>query len=162
MKRQNLSTSSRQKGFTLIELLVVIAIIGILAAIGLSALTSARKKARDSRRKSDLREVANALELYYSDNGSYPQVSGWTAMLQELADEGYFAKTDVQDPLPTRKYCYSYCQLSGEEGLYYRIGADLEVDTDKSDDNDGGADIDLYEMGNALGVFTDKVSGCQE
>ena len=60
------------KGFTLVELLVVIVILGILATIGLASFNSSQMKGRDSKRKSDLKEVAAALELYYSDYGSYP------------------------------------------------------------------------------------------
>jgi type II secretion system protein G len=67
---------NRQKGFTLIELLVVIAIIGILATIVMGSLNAARMKARDAQRMSDLRQIKNALMLYYDDHGKYPQPTG--------------------------------------------------------------------------------------
>jgi len=61
-----------KKGFTLIELLVVIAIIGLLSTLAVVALGSARQKARDSKRLSDLKQVQTALELYFTDNNTYP------------------------------------------------------------------------------------------
>ena len=64
------------QGFTLIELLVVVAIIGLLSSVVLSSLNSARVKARDTKRKEDMTQLRNALELYYSVNGSYPSSSG--------------------------------------------------------------------------------------
>lgn len=56
-----------KKSFTLIELLVVIAIIGTLSALFLPNFMSARERARDSQRKSDLRQIQKAFELYKQD-----------------------------------------------------------------------------------------------
>jgi len=64
--------TKRVKGFTLIELLVVIVIIGILATLATVTLSSARAKARDARRVSDVKQIQTALELYYNDASSYP------------------------------------------------------------------------------------------
>ena len=62
-----------KKAFTLIELLVVIAIIGILAGVVVVNVGSARVKARDAKRISDMKAIQTALEMYYDDNdGSYP------------------------------------------------------------------------------------------
>jgi prepilin-type N-terminal cleavage/methylation domain-containing protein len=65
-------TSPSLRGFTLIELLVVIAIIGVLSSVVLASLNTARMRARDARRLSDLSQLQIALETYYSDNGKYP------------------------------------------------------------------------------------------
>jgi len=54
------------RGFTLIELLVVVAIIGLLAAIILSSLQSAKKKGTDSRVISDVREARTAIQTGYN------------------------------------------------------------------------------------------------
>jgi len=60
-----------KKGFTLIELLLVIAIIGILAAIVIGSLGSAKNRAQDSKVKSNLSSLRNQAELYYTLNGNY-------------------------------------------------------------------------------------------
>ena len=66
-----MSIKNVKKGFTLIELLVVIAIIGILSGVVLASLNTARQRARDSQRISDLRQYVIALELYFEANNTY-------------------------------------------------------------------------------------------
>jgi len=68
--------ASQTKGFTLIELLVVIAIIGLLSSVVLASLRTARVKARDAKRLSDMRQMQIALELYYDSFGRYPDSDG--------------------------------------------------------------------------------------
>ncbi len=66
------STSHTPRAFTLIELLVVIAIIGLLSSVVLASLNTAREKARDAKRKSDMHTVVQALSIYALDHGRYP------------------------------------------------------------------------------------------
>lgn len=56
-----------KKGFTLIELLVVIGIISVLVGMATFSFTNAQKKARDVKRKTDLRQIASAIELLKDD-----------------------------------------------------------------------------------------------
>ena len=59
---------TNQKGFTLIELLVVIAIIGLLSTMAVVSLNSARQKARDAKRVSDVKQISTVLQLAASEN----------------------------------------------------------------------------------------------
>ena len=66
-----------KKGFTLIELLVVIAIIGILSAIVLASLSTARSKGKDATVQGQLSSARAQAEIYYGSNGnSYAGVCG--------------------------------------------------------------------------------------
>tara|TARA_B100000745_G_scaffold87746_1_gene55016 strand:- start:1087 stop:1587 length:501 start_codon:yes stop_codon:yes gene_type:complete len=90
----------KNNGFTLIELLVVITIVAMLSTVIFQGLDDARKKARDAQRLADFASVRNALNLYYSEFGDYPQVAAgccssedhnqhFEDVVQELVDEGF-------------------------------------------------------------------------
>lgn len=117
------------KGFTLIELLTVVAIIGILASIVLVGLGGFRARGRDSRRIADLRQIQNALELYYLKNGSYPMPAGFANMSAELTSAGIGVDRIPNDPSTGKSYGYA------SNGQTYMLQTQLEGDNNALNDD---------------------------
>jgi len=63
--------SNNQRGFTLIEILIVVVILAIIASIALPNYQEFVRKGNRTEAKSALLEAAQALERYYSVNGTY-------------------------------------------------------------------------------------------
>lgn len=61
-----------QRGFTLLEMMVVVAIVAILAAILIPNFSHARAQAATSACMGNIKTIATAMELYYTDKQSYP------------------------------------------------------------------------------------------
>ena len=69
-----ISSLNKVKGFTLIELLIVIGVLGVLATVLLIIIDPVKQlqRARDTKRKANIAQIQQALELYRADRNVYP------------------------------------------------------------------------------------------
>jgi len=126
-----------KRGFTLVELLVVIAIIALLSTLSVVALNSARAKARDARRLSDIKQIRTALDMYFDSNLTYPANCaglGSSSNCMCLTSNGWAtsgcAGTIFMQKVPKDPGTYSYDYTMQGSGASYTIAYTLE---------DGGA-----------------------
>ncbi len=131
-----------RKGFTLIEILIVVAIIAILATVVLVGLGPTQQAGRDARRLSDLREVQQGLQLYFSKCGFYPGVpvagncdntanvpkTKWSDMTVALTSSTIGVNAVPNDPLNiTADTAPTYYYAAQNSGASYVVAAKLEV-----------------------------------
>lgn len=137
-KNLKFKIKSSQLGFTLVELLIVVAIIGILSTLLTANFIGVRQRGRDAQRKSNLRQIQSALELYRSDQGGYPDAtsSPFTcgAQFTSIDQKSIYMQTVPCDPAGGS---YSYTQPNGNNT--YRLIACLENQNDSETDVNKGS-----------------------
>ena len=119
--------SMKQKAFTLIEVLVVVGIIGILASMGVASYTRALKNGRDARRKSDMRDVAAALEQYWAENDGTLPTGTFDTIVDNLKKDGYL-KVKVK-PIGDSTYQYYYKSFTdqGAHAMTFALCSKVEL-----------------------------------
>ena len=71
-----------KNGFTLVELLIVIAILALIAGVTIVLVINSLKDSRDSTRIQEVEAIAEALNYYALDNGSFPcEADGYNGMI---------------------------------------------------------------------------------
>lgn len=68
-----MSPISNRKGMTLIEIMIVLAILGGIMTLLLPRLTGQMEKAKVKEARIQMSQIVNALSMYYTDCGKYPQ-----------------------------------------------------------------------------------------
>lgn len=130
-------------GFTLVEVMVTVSIIAILSAIVYSNFNDARKVARDDVRKSELKELQLAVELYKSQNGRYPEAgcgigTAWAGPGQTSEPWG-------------KSYCDNYIV-----GLVPEFIAALPQDPNQEEDDNKGFYYKTDASGGAYKILVHK------
>lgn len=102
----------RKQGFTLIELLLVIALLGILTVLGTASYLNSQRQGRNARKVQDLKAVQQALESYYTVNGSYPD--GTCNPGSEFLPQGIPTDPSTNVPYPATSCsdtAYCFCAI---------------------------------------------------
>lgn len=110
-----------KKGFTLLEILVVIGIIAVLVGIGSTSYSTAQKKARDAKRRGDLKAIQNCVEQYYAYNNNFTYPFTANGNISGTISCGASSLTAPSDPKTGNWYVGSNITTTT-----YTITADLE------------------------------------
>lgn len=127
-----------KQGFTLIEVLIVIAIIGMIVGLLLPNFNQFRQESRDQSRKTGVKAIVEALELYKLNQNppAYPvSITNLnTGNAWQDGDIIYLKQTPI-DPIYDTNSDYKYYYGLGATSQQYYLGVCLE----DPNDPDGGS-----------------------
>lgn len=110
---------NKEKGASIIELMAVVAMASIVISGVSVKVGDLLNEAKDTQRIANLRQLATALELYYSDYQNYPRVNGNSS--QERWDE-LISKIEVYlASFPTGKENYDYQALNNGQNYVLKV-----------------------------------------
>jgi type IV pilus assembly protein PilA len=127
---------SAEAGFTLIELVVVILILGILIAVAVPSYLLMQDRANKSAASSNVRAAVSDLEAYYSDNGTFRNISA--TVLQSRYDASLdIGSLQIVAASKNGGTNNSYMICSYQNGWYaWKEGPDETVKTGKATASD--------------------------
>ena len=114
---------AKSRGFTLIELLVVVAIIGILAAMILVALNSARQKARDARIKGSMSQIRAQAEVFFDNGNTYVGLPGDSVVDTLEGDVGEQGSAVVWTTALSTTVYVAWAQMESDAAKWFCIDA---------------------------------------
>jgi general secretion pathway protein G len=89
---------ANRSAFTLLEVLVVVAIIVMLAGVGSALLYSRYEESKVSRAKIDCKKLAQAVDIYKTNNDSPPSSIQQLTQAQPNGGDPLATPTEVVDP----------------------------------------------------------------
>jgi len=133
-----------RRGYTLLEIMVVVFIVGLLVTIVAPRILGRTDEARATKARADIAAVAQALNLYKLDNGSYPTTEqGLEALVERPSrppvpkawrSEGYVNRV----PVDGWGNAYVYLLVTPERYTLKSLGADgVEGGDGRAADIDG-------------------------
>lgn len=135
-----MSLLKNRKGMTLIEIMIVLAIIGSIAALLLPNITGQLDKSKVKETKIQMTQIVNALSMYYTDCGKYPEslegLAKADANCSNWGPEPYYKK-GLKDPF-------------GQDFVYEIQGSEYSLKSLGKDKREGGSgynkDISLEDL----------------
>lgn len=121
-------TLRSEKGMTLVEIMIVLAILGAIIALVATNVADSRDKAKLKEAKIQLSLISNALQMYYTECGKYPEA------LTAIAD----GDSACSNWIPDKKMKKKLNDPWNREFYYTRTGSEFILKSYGKDGKEGG------------------------